>query len=98
MPDIKLLLSCLASKDIQKKQKQAIISSLSKDDIDEIGKMVEDILAKKIRLPKSELIKMRRNKLFLYSLIRGNKLSCKQKKQVLEKKGKFIANQIIKLT
>lgn len=98
MSDTHRYLLCLASSKIQKKQKDAAINCLRPEHLEEMGSLIENILARNIALPESELKTLRRNKIYLYSLIRGNKLSCNEKKKVLSKKGNFIANHILKLT
>jgi hypothetical protein len=98
MCDTKQFLLCLASPQLKQKQKHALIKTLQRKHLDEIGDLVEHILGKDIPLPESELKRLRRNKVYLYSLLKGNKLSCKAKKEVLAKKGGFLANQILKFS
>jgi hypothetical protein len=85
---IEHVINCLiCCKFIKKQQIEAIINALSNRDLNRIGRIIELILSRKIKLPKKELVHLKKNKHYLYALVRDSKIKPKDKKEILKKRG-----------
>jgi hypothetical protein len=94
---IEHILRCLGEcKHLKRQQKDAIIDIMTSHDFDNISTIIEHILGKQIKLPKQELKRMKKNKSYLYALLKGSKIKCSTKKEILKKKGGVIAPWILK--
>jgi len=83
------LFKLVSSKNPNKKQREALIETLNKEQMGGITKLVKDFLNQKYTVPPKTMKQMKKDKAYIYALI-NSKTNINDKKQILKQKGGFL--------
>lgn len=87
-------LSYIGTAKVPSKQKKALINTLSKEQINTVGHMINNFLEKRIPVNEQAMKRLNKDKKYLYGLV-SKKVPVKTKKKILQQKGGFLLGPIL---